>query len=165
MARLVQAGEATAARRRVYFLLVATDGITPALSESGGQPQVSVNGGAWTDAGIGVLVAIGQGRYYADLDPATVATPGDWAETRFKSAGTAECPGDSVQVDYLPAEVAGRPSGLMGMLRRIFEWGSNYQDRDRATGAVRLRNHGNTATLQTQTQSTSGTVDSQTEGT
>lgn len=96
---LVHANEATAAQRTVYFdLRDATDGLTAELTEASGQPQISTNGGAWTNTGIGTLVAIGNGRYYAVLTQAAVATAGDIIETRYKSANTVETPGDSVQV-------------------------------------------------------------------
>jgi hypothetical protein len=100
MTRLVKANTATAAHRRCYFLVVGTDGITPATGEAGGQPEMSTNGGAWTSAGgvIGTLSHIGNGRYYADLSQAAVATAGDVIETRHKSATTAEIPGDTFQV-------------------------------------------------------------------
>ena len=94
----IQASEATATRRRVYFHLVGTDGITPATGESGGQPQISTNGATWTSTGIGTLTAIGNGRYYADLTTGAIATAGDRIETRYQSASTAECPGDSFRV-------------------------------------------------------------------
>lgn len=96
--RQVLAGQATAARRRVFFHLVGADGITPATGESGGQPQISTNGGAWSNTGIGALTSIGNGRYYADLTAAAVGNSGDVIQTRYKSANTAECPGDSVRV-------------------------------------------------------------------
>lgn len=96
--KLIKANESTASRRRAYFHLVTTDGVTPATAESGGQPQVSSDGGAWTDTGIGTLSAVGNGRYYAELTQAAVQTPGTSIETRYKSANTAECPGESVQV-------------------------------------------------------------------
>lgn len=96
---LAYANESTATKRRVFFQLVdATDGITPETGEDGGQPQVSTNGGAWTDTGIGTLVAIGNGRYYAVVTQTLIATAGVVIETRYKSAATAECPGDSMQV-------------------------------------------------------------------
>jgi hypothetical protein len=98
MPTLVQAGEPSAPRRRVYFDLRAADGITPALGEAGGQPQANADGAGWSDSGVGVLVAMGFGRYYADLAPAAVAAAGVRIETRYKSAATAECPGDSAQV-------------------------------------------------------------------
>lgn len=99
MALLVLANDATATYRRVYFdLRDATDGITAETGEAGGQPQISTNGGAWTNTGIGTLSAIGNGRYYAELTQAAVANAGDVIETRYKSANTAETPGDTVQV-------------------------------------------------------------------
>lgn len=97
----VDKNEATAARRRVYFHLVDyVDGMTPETGEAGGQPQVSVDGGSWTDTGIGVLTHIGNGRYYADLTQALVNVDDAVIQTRYKSANTAECPGDTVVVNY-----------------------------------------------------------------
>lgn len=99
MSRQIQVGETTDSQRRVYFHLVdATDGITAELGEAGGQPQISIDGAAWTDTGIGVLSAIGNGRYYAELTESVVSVIGRIIETRYKSAATAECPGDSVEV-------------------------------------------------------------------
>ena len=100
MARQVELNEATAARLRVYFHCVdVADGITAELGEAGGQPEVSTNGGAWTGAAaIGVLVAIGSGRYYAELTAASVNTTGDLLETHYKSAATAESVGDSIEI-------------------------------------------------------------------
>ncbi len=97
--KLVLANEATATKRRCYFHLVdATDGITAETGEAAGQPQVSSNGAAFTNTGIGTLSAIGNGRYYADMTQALVTTAGTQIETRYKSANTAESPGDSFQV-------------------------------------------------------------------
>ena len=106
--RLIKSSETTAARRRLYFHLVdATDGLTAETAEAAGQPQISTNGAGWTATGIGVLVAIGNGRYYAELTEAVVATAGDIIESRYKSAATAECPGDSAQVvAFDPADAA-----------------------------------------------------------
>jgi len=100
MARQVQVNEAGAARLRVYFHCVdATDGITAELGEAGGQPEVSTNGAAFVGAAaVGVLVAIGTGRYYAELTAASVNTAGNLLETRYKSAATAETVGDSIEI-------------------------------------------------------------------
>lgn len=95
----INKNEATAARRRVYFFLVGTDGITPATGEAGGQPQVSVDGGAWTSTGIGTLTHIGNGVYYADLSQSLVNVDNAVIRTRYKSVNTAECPGDTAIVD------------------------------------------------------------------
>lgn len=99
MLRFVLANTATAAHRRVYFHLVdATDGITPENGEAAGQPQISSDGAAWTNTGIGTLTLIGNGRYYADLTQAVVSTAGTIISSRYKSAATAECPGDTCHV-------------------------------------------------------------------
>lgn len=63
-----------------------------------------------------------------------------------------------------PAEAAGRPTTLTAMLRRVFEQDHNKRTRERSTGVVLLRNAADSATLETQTQSTSGTLDSITQG-
>lgn len=63
-----------------------------------------------------------------------------------------------------PTESSGRPTTLLAMLRRLFEWTSNKRTRDRNTGTVLLRNSADSGTLETQTQSTSSSVDSQTKG-
>ena len=95
---IVVANQATTAKRRVFFQLVnATDGFTSELGEAGGQPQISIDGAGWADAGIGVLVAIGEGRYYAELTQATCAV-GTEIETRYKSVNTREAQGTSVRV-------------------------------------------------------------------
>lgn len=103
---LVKANEATASRRTVYFdLRDATDGITAETGEASGQPQISTNGGAWADTGIGTLTHMGNGRYYAIITQTAIATAGNVIETRFKSANTAETPGTSLQVvGYDPAD-------------------------------------------------------------
>lgn len=98
MPKLVHANTSTAAYRRVYFDLRLADGLSPATAEAAGQPQISTDGGAWTDTGIGTLTAIGQGRYYADLTQTAVLTAGTMIETRYKSSNTIECPGDSFHV-------------------------------------------------------------------
>jgi hypothetical protein len=114
MAREMKKSEATAAKRRVYFHCVdATDGITAETGEAGGQPQISTNGAAWTNTGIGVLVAIGNGRYYAELTAGALGTAGDLIETRYKSGNTAETVGDSVLVvDHYPARALNKILGL-----------------------------------------------------
>jgi len=107
MALLIQAGETTAARKRVYFQCAdATDGMAPETGEAGGQPQISTDGGAFADAGIGVLVAVGNGRYYAELTDAAVESEAV-IESRYKSAETAEAVGTTAQVvGFDPGAVA-----------------------------------------------------------
>lgn len=106
--RLIKANEATAARRRVYFdIRDGSDGITPITTISGGQPQISTNGGSFTNTGISTLTHIGVGRYYADITQAAVGSAGDVILTRFKSAVSAESPGDmAVVVAFDPYDAA-----------------------------------------------------------
>jgi hypothetical protein len=101
--REVQQAETQAAKRRVYFDIRQTDGLTAAAAETSGQPLISVGGGNWTTTGIGTLVAIvpsSKGRYYADLTAAIVsgASVGDVIESSYKSGNTVESPGDTVVV-------------------------------------------------------------------
>ncbi len=113
MAKLVKAGETTATKKRLYFYCTdATDGLTPEAGEAGGQPQISINGGDFTDTGIGVLSAVlapTTGWYYAELTDGAVDTAGRHIEGRYKSANTAEALArDSIQVvAFDPDAVAG----------------------------------------------------------
>lgn len=127
MARLIKANQSSAAGRRVFFQVIQSDGINPATDEADEQPQISIDGGGWADAGIGVLVAVGEGRYYAELAQSIVSVAGRWIETRYRGDNTAESPGESVQVvgfdpddglrlglTALPGFAAGAEGGLVG---------------------------------------------------
>ncbi len=63
-----------------------------------------------------------------------------------------------------PAESAGRPTTFLAAMRRVWEWACNKRTRDRSSGTVLLRNAADNATLETQTQSTSGTSDAISKG-
>lgn len=106
MPALIQVNESNALRRRVFFDIRGTDGISPVNSEDGEQPQVSVSGtDIWTNVGIGALTFVGFGRYFAILDQATLASVGVRISTRYKGSLTVETPGDDVQVvGFDPAE-------------------------------------------------------------
>ena len=95
---LVKASEPSSVRRTVYFQLFQSDGVTPATGEAGGQPQISTDGNAWTNTGIGILQSIGNGRYYAVVTQAAIVNVGDSIVTRYKSANTLETEGDSIRV-------------------------------------------------------------------
>lgn len=82
---------------KVYFKVKTVDG-DPALSEAGGQPQISINGADYSDTGIGTLVAIGYGDYYALLSNSIIRVDGDVYRTRYKSGLTQESEGDSFVV-------------------------------------------------------------------
>jgi hypothetical protein len=81
--------EATAARRRFpVYLVDATDGLTPETGEAAGQPQISKNGGSWTNTSA-TLTAVGNGAYYVELTTGELDTLGSIA-VRYKSSATAE---------------------------------------------------------------------------
>lgn len=103
----VLVSQATASKRRMFWHLVGPDGITPVTGETG-QPQISHSGAAFTATGIGAVVEIGQGAYYAELTAAAVATAGDVIRGRYKSANTAECPAHELVrvVAYDPDDAA-----------------------------------------------------------
>lgn len=150
MSREIKVNEAAAARRRVYFQLVsAADGMTPALAEAGSQPQVSTDGGSWTDAGIGPLVPIGNGRYYAELTQGAVSSTGAVLETRYKSGNTAECPGDQIVV-----VAADAPAGL----RQITIHTQTAGGAAVPSVAIALYDAGNATQLWRGTTSTGGNV-------
>lgn len=90
--KYIKAGTTDATKKQMKFPILrdATDGFTPETGEAGGQPQISINGGAWTSTGIGVLVSVGNGSYYAVLSDSTVAVAGREIEGRYKSSNTAE---------------------------------------------------------------------------
>lgn len=85
----IRVDEATAARRRVpLFLVDATDDITPETGEGDEQPQISKNGGSFTNTAA-TLVHVGNGLYYVELTAGEVDTEG-WIVVRYKSADTTE---------------------------------------------------------------------------
>jgi len=86
----IQQNEGTAARRRVYLWPKdVTDFHTPEAGEDGLQPQLSLNGGAFSNT-TNVLVYVSNGLYYVELDATEVTTRGV-VIVRHKSANTTEC--------------------------------------------------------------------------
>ena len=80
--------EGTAARRRFFIHLVdATDGITVETGVTG-TPQISKNGGAFTNT-TNTLTEVANGLYYVDLTATELDTLGK-VVVRFKTAATAE---------------------------------------------------------------------------
>lgn len=63
-----------------------------------------------------------------------------------------------------PVEVAGRPSDLLGMIRRLFEGRHNKRTRNRTSGAMAIRDEADANDLEQATQSTAGAVDTITKG-
>jgi hypothetical protein len=110
--------EATAANRRLYFYCVdATDGITPETGEAAGQPQISVNGGAFANT-TNTLVAISNGHYYVELTQAeTNIALQSVIRSRYKSANTTETEGSTAQIfSATPTDFASTASGDLGVL-------------------------------------------------
>lgn len=66
----------------------------------------------------------------------------------------------------MPAEAAGRPSTFLAIVRRIWEWRVNKKTRDTSAlpYTILLRNAADSATLETQTQTTTGTTDIESAG-
>jgi len=93
--------EATADLRRIPFHLVdETDGITAETGETGGQPQISKNGGGFVNTSA-TLVSIGNGAYYVILTATELNTLG-FIMVRFKSAATAEF---QISVDVIAQKI------------------------------------------------------------
>ncbi len=64
----------------------------------------------------------------------------------------------------LPSEMVARPTGVLGKVLRLFAWSSNKKTRDRSTGLKKVYATDGTTVLETQTQSTTGTTDQETQG-
>lgn len=144
----MKANESTAEKRRMYFYLVdATDGITPELGEAGGQPELSYDGVAFTNTG-GVLVAIGNGDYYVQLIQAEVNKVNRTTILgRYKSANTAEGKAIGIQVVDPMADVVEGTLTLKNVLRIILAYAAgkttggntaNPKFRDQADGKDRI---------------------------
>ncbi len=95
--------EGVAERRRFpVWLILASDGKTPALNEAGGQPQVSKNFGPFANSA-GTLVSLGNGDYYLPLTQDELNTPGRLT-VRYQSAAclpfsfTVDVDGESVNI-------------------------------------------------------------------
>ncbi len=95
--RTIKVAELDSNLLKVYFdvRLLSDD---PALAEAGGQPQLSLNGATFDNTGIGTLIAVGFGNYYAMLSTSILTTPGDVIKTRYKSGITKETVGDAFLV-------------------------------------------------------------------
>lgn len=95
----IKVGEPNPLYRRIYFdIRSIVDGITPVNTELGKQPQISVNGNAFGVSGISPLSVVGNGIYYADLDPAILNSGGTVIHTIYTGTGCVVTPGDTVLV-------------------------------------------------------------------
>lgn len=114
----IKKNEATAALRRVYMHCTdATDGLTPETGEAGGQPQIGIAGAAFGNSA-GVLVAMGNGRYYFELSQAeSNQAHRTIIESRYKSANTSETVGSIVQIIDPMADIVEDTLTLKDVLR------------------------------------------------
>ena len=104
---LVNPNEPDAEKRTVMIFIVGTDGMSNPPDQAGGQPEISMDSGrTWTTEGISPLGEGDDGYYPATLWRETVAVDGLVIRTRYKSAATARCPGDTVQVMAFPTDTA-----------------------------------------------------------
>jgi hypothetical protein len=141
----IETNQATAELRRMYFGLVdATDGITPETGEANGQPQISYNGDAYANTN-GLLVATGNGKYYAQLTQAEVnKAVGTTILGRYKSANTAE--GEAIPIRIVQAALGDVVEGtltLKGVLRILLAAIANLSSGGRTTN-IKYRDLGDT---------------------
>jgi hypothetical protein len=106
----------------------------------------------------------------AGIDTNALNGKGDWSTyaggaVASVSAGVTLADGAITDAKIaFPAEAAGRPSTFLAACRRLWEWATNKRDRNRSTGVVTLYGANDTTPLETQTQSTVGSTDSQSKG-
>lgn len=95
---LVMPFNATDNIRYAYFYI--TSGTTPAVGLSNLQPQLAVNTGVYTNAGIGTLNHMGSGHYCALLSsfPTRGYRVSDVLKTRFAYPNISEVEGTTIQV-------------------------------------------------------------------
>lgn len=100
--RYIRRNVAAAAQRTLYFTCVdAADGHSPENGEAGEQPLISIDGGAYSSSGVGVLEAVdaAKGKYKAVVTQATVNINGPSViEGYYKSAATREAWSDNVLI-------------------------------------------------------------------
>lgn len=81
----------------LYFFVLSADGITPALDENGGQPQINITATGWNSIGVGSLVSVGFGNYYAKLTSDSINQLGVIL-SRYKGITTLETRGETIEV-------------------------------------------------------------------
>lgn len=131
------------------------EGVNAKYAYFGDFPAGIVAPGVYT-----VWVRLRAGGVPAWTDPVVGIGSIEWTGSAVLTPARA---GDAMDL-VTPAETAGRPTALTGMMRRLFEGRHNKRTRDRLTGVLAVRNAADTGDLETQTQSTVGTTDTQTAG-
>jgi hypothetical protein len=135
---LIKAGEADPLKRTVYFDVRGNDGITPVNTENGQQPQLSIDGAAFGNAGISTLALIGNGRYSAVIDVGQL-TLGKRILTRYKGAATAEVKmiDDPIYVvAFDPHDIAGAVDLKMSGTHGAGDWTGANKIAGTSTGPI-----------------------------
>jgi hypothetical protein len=111
------------------------------------------------------VTATGGLRAFYDLNGNVVGTVGGIAAGGIAAVSIAAGAITDTKFSF-PAEAAGRPTTFMAVVRRLWEWSCNKRVRTRTAGVgtLVLRNAADGADLETQTESTSGTIDTITKG-
>lgn len=84
--------------RYIYFLIYLIDGVTPALDEEGGIPEINIDNTGWQNIDISYLEAVGYGNYRAFLADNAVSKAGSIILSHFESDHTTDTQGEPVQV-------------------------------------------------------------------
>ncbi len=120
-----------------------------------------------TASNLDVAISTRMATYTQPTGFLAAAFPGTVASTTNITSAAGVTLADGAITDAkiaFPAESAGRPTTFLAAMRRVWEWATNKRTRDRGDGTVVLRNAADDGTLETQTQSTVGTSDSQSKG-
>jgi hypothetical protein len=96
----------------------------------------------------------------------TILFAGDGGEAEVEVQVVAFDPNDAAGLGLTGGnEAVGRPTTQAGMIRRLFERSSNKTTRDRATGLKKVYGVNDTTVLETQEQTTTGSIDQESRGT
>jgi hypothetical protein len=162
----------------VYFILKDSGGqVRSSGTTFSAYSTANRNSGAITATGradgsyVASMPLVVAGTYYYEMfqrlggSPAETDTllagPGtiQWDGTAVVPVGTLNNGAITDAKISLPAEAAGLATGILGMIRRVWESVTNKRDRNVVTGVERLYGADNTTVIQTRTQSTASDLD------
>ncbi len=149
----------------VYNSLVATGDLATGVAASVAGAVGSVAG--LTASNLDVAVSTRMATYTQPTGFLAAAFPGTVASTTNITAAAGVTLADGAITDAkitFPSESAGRPTTFLAAMRRVWEWACNKRTRDRSGGTVTLFGADNTTAIEAQTQSTTGSTDTQTKG-
>lgn len=106
MIRQILINEPNSDLRHIHFNVLMIDGITPALDEVGGQPEINISETGWNTNAVSTLTSIGFGNYYAILNDDAVNSLGVIL-SHYKGNNTLDCKGESVEIiqNYRDVEI------------------------------------------------------------